>query len=77
MKIQGFADDPGSREANVSISSKRAQAVRAYLASQGVGESRMSMKGYGRERLVRDCPDLSCQSQNRRVITNLVGDRDL
>lgn len=77
VKIQGFADDPGSREANVSVSARRAQAVRAYLVSQGIGESRMTMKGYGRERLVRDCSDLSCQSQNRRVVTNLVGDRDL
>lgn len=77
VKIQGFADDPGSKEANVALSSQRAQAVRAYLASQGIGENRMSTKGYGRDRLVRDCPDLSCKAQNRRVITNLQGDRDV
>lgn len=77
VKIQGFADDPGSKEANTALSAKRAQAVRSYLAAQGVAESRMRPKGYGRERLVRDCADLSCKSQNRRVITNLEGDRDL
>ncbi len=77
VKLQGFADDPGSKEANVSVSAKRAQAVRSYLVAQGVPESRMSAKGYGRDRLVRDCADLSCKSQNRRVVTNLVGDRDL
>lgn len=77
VKIQGFADDPGSKEANVAVSAKRAQAVRTYLASQGVGADRMSSKGYGRDRLVRDCADVSCKSQNRRVVTNLEGDRDL
>lgn len=77
VKIQGFADDPGSKEANIAVSAKRAQAARVYLASQGVPDARMTAKGYGRDRLVRDCPDLSCKSQNRRVVTNLEGDRDL
>ncbi|MDB5590075.1 OmpA family protein [Enterovirga sp.] len=77
VKIQGFADDPGSKEANVAVSAKRAQAVRSYLVEQGVSPDRMTSKGYGRDRLVRDCADLSCKSQNRRVITNLEGDRDL
>lgn len=76
-KIQGFADDPGSKEANVAISARRAQAVRTYLVSQGVAEARLSTKGYGRDRLVRDCPATECKSQNRRVVTNLEGDRDL
>lgn len=76
-KIQGFADDPGSKAENTTVSARRAQAVRGYLVAQGVAEGRLSTKGYGRDRLVRDCSDLSCKSQNRRVITNLVGDRDL
>ena len=43
----------------------------------GVGADRLRVKSYGKERLVRDCADLSCKSQNRRVITNLEGDEDL
>ena len=77
VKVQGFADDPGSPSENTSLSSRRAQAVRSYLASQGVADNRLSTKGYGRDRLVRDCADLSCKAQNRRVITNLQGDRDV
>ncbi len=74
VKIQGFADDAGSAEQNKTVSTKRAENTRAYLASKGIAANRMTVKGYGRERLVRDCPDISCRSQNRRVITNLEGD---
>ena len=74
VKIQGFADDPGTPDANNDLSTRRADAVRGFLASLGVEPSRIHAKGYGRTRLVRDCPDLSCKSQNRRVITNLEGE---
>lgn len=70
VKLQGFADDPGGPEQNTAISQKRADAVRTYLASLGVAPDRMLAKGYGRDRLVQDCPDISCKAQNRRVITN-------
>ncbi|MEX3010194.1 OmpA family protein [Hoeflea sp. TYP-13] len=71
IKLQGFADDPGSEDANVKLSAKRAQTVMDYLASKGVNRQRMWAKGYGKERLVRNCADISCKSQNRRVIVNL------
>lgn len=74
VKVQGFADDPGSPEQNVELSNRRAEAVRAFMVSLGVEPGRIDAKGYGRTRLVRDCSDLSCKSQNRRVVTNLVGD---
>lgn len=77
VKIQGFADDPGSPEQNTALSLKRAEAVRNYLAGQGVAANRMRVKAYGRDRIVRDCADISCKSQNRRVITNLEGDEDV
>jgi peptidoglycan-associated lipoprotein len=71
VKLQGFADDPGSAEKQTALSQKRAEAVRNYLASHGVDSSRLNAKGYGRDRLVGDCEDIECKSQNRRVITNL------
>jgi peptidoglycan-associated lipoprotein len=70
VKLQGFADDPGSTSEQKALSQKRADAVKAYLASKGVSSDRMKAKGYGRDRLVGDCADIECQSQNRRVITN-------
>ena len=70
LKIQGFADDPGSEAQNVAVSKKRAEAVKQYLVSKGIAADRLFAKGYGRDRLVQDCADLSCKAQNRRVITN-------
>lgn len=70
VKLQGFADDPGTPEQQLALSQRRADAVRDYLASRGVPAKRMWAKGYGRDRLIRDCPEIECKSQNRRVITN-------
>jgi peptidoglycan-associated lipoprotein len=70
VKLQGFADDPGNSAQNKALSQKRADAVRDYLSSKGITPDRMLSKGYGRDRLVADCADISCKAQNRRVITN-------
>jgi len=59
-----------SPAAQKSLSQRRAEAVRNYLASHGIAPDRMLAKGYGRDRLVADCADVSCKAQNRRVITN-------
>ncbi|WP_417672208.1 OmpA family protein [Roseibium sp.] len=71
VKIQGHADDPGSEAANKTLSNQRAEAVLAALAAQGVDRKRMWVKGYGIERPVTNCDDITCQSQNRRVVVNL------
>jgi peptidoglycan-associated lipoprotein len=70
VKLQGFADDPGSAAQQTALSQKRADAVRDYLVSKGIAKERMRAKGYGRDRLVGDCADIECKAQNRRVITN-------
>ena len=71
VKLQGSADDPGSPQAQTTLSQKRAEAVRNYLASRGIGPERMLAKGYGREKIGDDCPEIECKAQNRRVVTNL------
>lgn len=71
VKLQGSADDPGSPQAQTALSQKRADAVRNYLASMGIAPQRMLAKGYGREKIGEDCPEIECKSQNRRVVTNL------
>jgi peptidoglycan-associated lipoprotein len=76
VKVQGFADDSGSSSAQVTLSQKRADTVMSYLAAGGIAQSRMWAKGYGKDRLVRECTDKSCKVQNRRVVTNLRDARD-
>ena len=71
VKLQGSADDPGSAQQQAALSQKRADTVRNYLASLGIAPERMLAKGYGREKIGEDCPEIECKSQNRRVVTNL------
>ena len=76
VKLQGHADDPGSVEADRRLSQRRADTVMAYLVSNGVEPSRLWAKGYARDRLVRDCADIECKAQNRRVVSNLRTEKD-
>src|SRR5216110_1446532 len=69
--IEGHADERGTREYNIALGARRAQAVRSYLASRGVDPSRMRTISYGKERPVAVCNDISCWSQNRRAVTVL------
>ena len=69
--IEGHADERGTREYNIALGARRAQAVRDYLASRGVQGNRMRTISYGKERPVAVCNDISCWSQNRRAVTVL------
>ena len=69
--VEGHADERGTREYNIALGARRAQAVRDYLAAQGIQISRMRTMSYGKERPVAVCNDISCWSQNRRAVTVL------
>ena len=69
--IEGHADERGTREYNIALGARRAQAVRDYLAARGIQPSRMRTVSYGKERPVAVCNDISCWSQNRRAVTVL------
>jgi peptidoglycan-associated lipoprotein len=69
--IEGHADERGTREYNIALGARRAQAVREYLTSRGVNPQRMRTISYGKERPVAVCDDISCWSQNRRAVTVL------
>lgn len=75
-KLQGFADDPGGNAKMVTLSQQRADAAMNYLIAAGVPANRLWAKGYGKERVVRECNERSCRVQNRRVITNLREERE-
>jgi peptidoglycan-associated lipoprotein len=69
--IEGHADERGTREYNIALGARRAQAVREYLVSRGIEAQRMRTISYGKERPVAVCNDISCWSQNRRAVTVL------
>jgi peptidoglycan-associated lipoprotein len=69
--VEGHADERGTREYNIALGARRAQAVRDYLISRGIQGQRMRTISYGKERPVAVCNDISCWSQNRRAVTVL------
>ncbi|MGL4322752.1 MAG: peptidoglycan-associated lipoprotein Pal, partial [Beijerinckiaceae bacterium] len=71
--MEGHADERGTREYNFALGAQRAQAARDYLATKGISASRFRTTSYGKERPVAVCNDISCWSQNRRVVTVLGG----
>lgn len=71
--VEGHADERGTREYNLALGARRAQATRDYLVSRGVSPQRLRTISYGKERPVAVCDDESCWSQNRRAVTVLQG----
>ena len=69
--VEGHADERGTREYNIALGARRAQAVHDFLASHGVSAHRMRTISYGKERPVAVCDDISCWSQNRRSVSVL------
>lgn len=68
--LQGNTDDRGSREYNVALGWRRAQAVSHIMEQQGVKPSQIKMVSFGKERPVAMGEDKISWAQNRRV--NLV-----
>ena len=73
FRIEGHADERGTREYNLALGARRATAVKRYLSSKGIGSNRMETLSFGKERPVAVCNDISCWSQNRRSVTVLNG----
>jgi peptidoglycan-associated lipoprotein len=71
--VEGHADERGTREYNFALGARRAETVKEYLIARGIPASRMRTISFGKERPVAVCDDISCWSQNRRVVTVLGG----
>ncbi len=69
--IEGHADEQGTREYNLALGAKRANAVQNYLISQGVAAGRMRTVSYGKERPIEVCSEEACYAKNRRAVTVL------
>jgi len=67
--IEGHADEQGTREYNLALGARRANAVVEFLVSQGVAAGRLQSVTFGKERPIAICSDESCYAQNRRAVT--------
>lgn len=72
--IEGHADEQGTREYNLALGARRANAVQEYLISRGVSGDRLKVVSYGKERPIEICSEESCYAQNRRAVTILSAD---
>jgi peptidoglycan-associated lipoprotein len=73
VTIEGHCDERGTREYNLALGARRANAVKEYLASLGVSSSRLETVSYGKERPICTQSDESCWAQNRRGVTTITG----
>ncbi len=67
VRLEGHADERGSREYNIGLGERRAQAVRRALLLQGVAEAQLSTVSYGEERPAVAGSDEQAYALNRRV----------
>jgi peptidoglycan-associated lipoprotein len=69
LTVEGHADERGTREYNLALGERRANAVANYLVALGVNQNRLSVISYGKERPLCVQSDESCWSQNRRGVS--------
>ena len=69
VTIEGHADERGTREYNLALGDRRANAARDYLQSRGIAASRMQTLSWGKERPAVEGSNESAWAQNRRAVT--------
>lgn len=65
--VEGHTCDRGAFDHNMALSERRAQAVKAYLATKGIDPGRIEIKGWGETRRIAPGADEASRSRNRRV----------
>ncbi|WP_298857885.1 peptidoglycan-associated lipoprotein Pal [uncultured Sulfitobacter sp.] len=71
--IEGHADEQGTRQYNLALGARRANAAQEYLVSKGVPANRLRVVSYGKERPIEICSSEACYAKNRRAVTVLAG----
>lgn len=67
LKLEGNTDERGTREYNIGLGERRAQAVRRALMLQGAAEAQIATVSFGAERPAAEGDDEAAWAQNRRV----------
>ncbi|CAN5417171.1 hypothetical protein BH09PSE4_BH09PSE4_23650 [soil metagenome] len=69
ITIEGHCDERGTREYNLALGDRRANAAKNYLAARGISSDRITTISYGKERPVAMGSDEGSWAQNRRAVT--------
>ena len=69
VTIEGHADERGTREYNLALGERRANAAKDYLMTYGISGKRISVISYGKEKPVNTASTPLAWSQNRRAVT--------
>jgi peptidoglycan-associated lipoprotein len=69
VTIEGHCDERGTRDYNIALGERRANAAKNYLASLGIAASRISTISYGKERPDAMGSDEASWARNRRAVT--------
>jgi peptidoglycan-associated lipoprotein len=72
VRIEGNADERGTREYNFALGARRASAVKTFLVQQGVDVKRITTVSYGKERPIDSGSDESAWQHNRNAHTAIV-----
>jgi peptidoglycan-associated lipoprotein len=72
ITIEGHCDERGTRDYNLALGERRANAAKNYLASLGIDPGRMTTISYGKERPVALGSDETAWAQNRRAVSIVV-----
>ncbi len=73
VTVEGHCDERGTREYNLALGARRANAVKEYLVSQGISTARVETVSYGKERPICTESNEACWAQNRRGVTTITG----
>ena len=71
VTIEGHCDERGTREYNLALGERRANAVANYMTALGVDAGRLSVISYGKERPQCTESNEACWAQNRRGVTSV------
>jgi len=72
VTVEGDCDERGTREYNLALGARRANAVKEYLVSLGVSAARIDTISYGKEHPICTESTEDCWAQNRRGVTSVV-----
>lgn len=72
VEVQGHADERGTRDYNIALGDRRAQAVSQYLQSQGIASTRIQTISFGKDKPLDPGHDEAAWARNRNAYSNII-----